>query len=320
VPQDAECFICRSSIEGKGIVRGCACRGTMGLAHVSCLVWQAEMSVKEFEDQGTGAGHTKWWQCFDCGQRFHGAVELALGWAAWKTYVSRPETTLARINSMARLGVALSQSGRRAEALPVLEAKLALNRRYWSHDVQNILDAQSNVSTCLAELGRHNEALVLKREVYARRVATVGVSDKRTLLDGLNLSQHFLRPGLWAEGITLLRDHLLPTARRSLGSDDDITLCLNTNLAAAFSNNPECTRGDLRLNQHESAARVDESQHRRRPARSRDHHARCGPEAAARLRPFASGHASSRRRFVLRARESRRGGGPRVNARIPTQN
>ena len=35
VPQGAECFICRSSIEGMGIVRGCACRGTMGLAHLS---------------------------------------------------------------------------------------------------------------------------------------------------------------------------------------------------------------------------------------------------------------------------------------------
>ena len=50
VPQDAECFICRSSIEGKGIVRGCACRGTMGLAHVACLVRQAEMEVKREEE------------------------------------------------------------------------------------------------------------------------------------------------------------------------------------------------------------------------------------------------------------------------------
>ena len=45
VPQDAECFICKSSVEGKGIVRGCACRGTMGLAHLSCLVRQAQVAV-----------------------------------------------------------------------------------------------------------------------------------------------------------------------------------------------------------------------------------------------------------------------------------
>ena len=47
VPQDAECFICKSSIEGKGIVRGCACRGTTGLAHVSCLVRQAQVAAAE---------------------------------------------------------------------------------------------------------------------------------------------------------------------------------------------------------------------------------------------------------------------------------
>ena len=58
----------------------------MGLAHVSCLAWQAEMAVKEIQDQGTGKGMKKWQTCFDCGQRFHGPVMLALGWAAWKTY------------------------------------------------------------------------------------------------------------------------------------------------------------------------------------------------------------------------------------------
>ena len=59
VPQDAVCFICQSSIEGKGIVRGCACRGTMGLAHVACLAWQAEVEVKQYEEWGTGEGPWK---------------------------------------------------------------------------------------------------------------------------------------------------------------------------------------------------------------------------------------------------------------------
>ena len=86
VPQDAECFICKSSIKGKGIVRGCACRGTMGLAHVGCLVWQGEMAMTEEEECGTGEGLLKWQKCFDCGQDFHGHVFLALGWACWKAY------------------------------------------------------------------------------------------------------------------------------------------------------------------------------------------------------------------------------------------
>ena len=85
VPQDAECFICRSSIEGKGIVSGCACHSGMGLAHLSCLVRQAEAAVHELEDLNTGKGMWKWQRCFDCGQWYHGIVEFALGWACWKT-------------------------------------------------------------------------------------------------------------------------------------------------------------------------------------------------------------------------------------------
>ena len=81
VPQDVECFICKSSIEGKGIVRGCACRGSMGLAHVSCLVRQAQVSVAQYENEHTGHGVARWEQCFECGERFHSHVWLALGWA-----------------------------------------------------------------------------------------------------------------------------------------------------------------------------------------------------------------------------------------------
>ena len=76
VPQDAECFICKSSVEGKGIVRGCACRGTMGLAHLSCLVRQAQVAAEPAIGSGT---FRKWHMCFDCGQWFHGPVLLALG-------------------------------------------------------------------------------------------------------------------------------------------------------------------------------------------------------------------------------------------------
>ena len=34
----------------------------------------------------------RWDTCSLCEQDYHGAVGCALGWACWKTYVSRPET------------------------------------------------------------------------------------------------------------------------------------------------------------------------------------------------------------------------------------
>ena len=72
-------------------MRGCACRGTMGLAHLSCLVRQAEVATEQWEEYDTGEGVGKWVRCYDCGQDFHGAVDVALGWAFWKTYVRRAD-------------------------------------------------------------------------------------------------------------------------------------------------------------------------------------------------------------------------------------
>ena len=47
-PADASCHICRMAT-GEGLVRACACHGvtfeTAGLAHVSCLVHQAQVAV-----------------------------------------------------------------------------------------------------------------------------------------------------------------------------------------------------------------------------------------------------------------------------------
>ena len=272
VPQDAECFICRSSIAGKGIVRGCACRGTMGLAHVACLVRQAEMEMKRMEEWNDGGGIRKWQKCFDCGQEFHGAVKLALGWAAWKTYFSpsgnsadgsrrrrgynrdilrgrylgRPETNTYRAVAMEILGQSLAEP-QPEDAFAVFEAYLALLRRYWSRRDELILAAQTNIVLVLFKIGRLDEALVLSREIYARRVVTLGASDERTLISGCNLSGSLNELDHFDDAKSLLRDQLLPAARQTLGADHDLTLGIHHNLAAALHGNPKCTRGDLRL-------------------------------------------------------------------------
>ena len=114
-----------------------------------------------------GRGEYEVEQCFDCGQDFHGVVRLALGWAAWKTYLARPETDWTRCNAIGTLGSAILKSGQPDDAILVLEASLALRRRYWSHDDNVILITQTNLAVCLDHLGRHDEALVLQREIYA---------------------------------------------------------------------------------------------------------------------------------------------------------
>ena len=76
-------------------MRGCACRGTAGFAHVSCLAEQAKILVAEAEGEQFGRRATdevdRWYKCSLCEQDYHGVVRCALGWACWKMYVGRPE-------------------------------------------------------------------------------------------------------------------------------------------------------------------------------------------------------------------------------------
>merc|ERR1712129_328270 len=135
--------------------------------------------------------------------------------------------------------------GRLEEALPVLEASLALRRRRWSSDENQILIAQGNVASCLADLGRNDEALVLKREVFARYVAVLGASHERTIQSGCNVAVSMKKLGQWEETRQFVRNQLLPEARRSLGSNHDSTLRIHQILANALRFDPEHTRDDL---------------------------------------------------------------------------
>ena len=134
---------------------------------------------------------------------------------------------------------------RNEEALPVLEANLDLCRRYWSHDETNVFAAQSNLASCLAALGRCDRALVLMRETYARCVAIHGVSDESAIRAGANVAVALIQLEIWDESRTLLRDQLLPAARRLLGNDDDLTLGIKQALADILLFDPERTREDL---------------------------------------------------------------------------
>ena len=57
------CFICTQALHWKtkeGLVRGCACRGTAGFAHVSCLAEQAKILVAEGDALCVGVLRRHW--------------------------------------------------------------------------------------------------------------------------------------------------------------------------------------------------------------------------------------------------------------------
>ena len=127
------CYICTQALHWKtkeGLVRGCACRGTSGVAHVSCLAEQAKILVAEAEENNSDdLQWHRWNTCSLCEQKYHGVVRCALGWACWRTYVGRPEVDWARRDAMMQLGNGLADVDHHEDALPVREAELAIHRR-----------------------------------------------------------------------------------------------------------------------------------------------------------------------------------------------
>ena len=64
--------------------------------NTTCLVEQAKVLINEAPRENNLNGWTRWHTCSLCKQRYHGAVQYALGWACWKTYLGRPEPDRAR--------------------------------------------------------------------------------------------------------------------------------------------------------------------------------------------------------------------------------
>ena len=149
------------------------------------------------------------------------------------------------------LGTALGPS-HPEEALPVFQANFVLTLRHDSNNSRLVFGAQCNLANCLELLGQCDEALVLKREVYAKTVAAFGVSDEESIHSGSSLATLLITLRHWEEAKLLFREQLLPVARPSLGADHHTTLALNQNLAMALQCDPEGTRDDPRLNQRRS--------------------------------------------------------------------
>jgi len=243
------CYICTEALHWKtkeGLVRGCACRGTAGCAHVSCLVEQAKILVAEAEENNLEQQPRweRWRRCGLCEQEYHGVVRCALGWACWKTYVGRPETDGARKMAMNVLGLGLSDANQHADALTVGEAALAMMQRLGASE-SDIIVAQSNLSSTYRSLGRHESALHMKRDVYSGCLKLNGEEHEYTLIAANNYANSLIELKRFKEAKPLLRK-MIPVARRVHGEDYRITLKLRRSYARALYQDPDATLDDLR--------------------------------------------------------------------------
>ena len=234
------CYICYCEGDEEGLVRGCACRGENGSAHVSCLARGAQVAVERDAD---GLDFEQWDTCGLCKQKYHGVVQCALGWACWKTYLGRPEGDEVRRCAMNQLGVCLSGAGQHEDALIVREAELSMDRRLGASE-DDILATQSNLACTYHELGHLEEANHMLQDVYSGWVKIFGEEHPRALIAASNYAGSLIDLERFEETKALLRK-TMPVARRVLGEDDRPTLMMRTNYGIALYADPGATLDDL---------------------------------------------------------------------------
>ena len=253
-----KCYICLEAVHprtGEGLVRGCACgdrdgvaSGITGIAHVSCLMEQAKTLVAEAEEnnlgnEGCDARFKRWYTCSLCGQDYHGVVKCALGWACWRTYLGRSEQAAPRRYAMVHLGSALCEGGHDEDASSVCETQLSMLQRDADASEEEILYVKSNLANSYGGLKRHEEALGLRRELYARAVA-LGYRADRILHDALDLAISLTNAGNRTEAKSFIREQL-PKARRALGEEHEVVLRFRSTYAHLISVFTGVTRDDL---------------------------------------------------------------------------
>ncbi|CAH0374221.1 unnamed protein product [Pelagomonas calceolata] len=249
------CYICTQALHWKtkeGLVRMCACRGTAGFAHVSCLAEQAKILMDEAEANNLdwdarNARFWRWHACGLCEQQYHGLVYCALGWGCWKTYLGRPETDQIRSMAMNQLGNGLLEADHHEDACSVQEAQLSTLRHFTDTEMSenNILAMQNNLAATYGNLGRYEDALRMQRDVHSGRLKLLGAEHNRTMSAATNYAMTLKRLGHFEEARSVLRK-TIPVARRVLGESHIFTLQMKSVYAEALCADHSATLDDLR--------------------------------------------------------------------------
>ena len=143
-----------------------------------------------------------------------------------------------------QLGNGLTAAERHEDALSVREAELDMRRRVGaSEDV--MLGMQGNLAITYESLGRSEQALQLKRDVYRGRLKLNGEEHEMTLRAANNYANSLGNLERFEEAKALLRK-LIPVAQRVLGAGHDHTLRMSWNYARALYRDPAATLADLR--------------------------------------------------------------------------
>ena len=128
--------------------------------------------------------------------------------------------------------------------MSVNEADLATQRRMGHSEIE-LLTTRTNLANCLYLLGRTEDCLRMRREIFADSLRLNGPDDEDTIIDALALVRSLINDYLYEEARTLVRD-VLPRSRRTLGNGHYLTLDLQCEYACAISLDAKSPLGDVR--------------------------------------------------------------------------
>ena len=111
------------------------------------------------------------------------------------------------------------------------------------------LIVKGNVANCLKALGRVEEELALRREIYAGHLILRGPLDSTTtIVSALNLGVSLNDHGRYAESKAFFRENLGPDSdfQRALGREHFYTLRARVIYATALYEDSDASIGDIR--------------------------------------------------------------------------
>ena len=145
---------------------------------------------------------------------------------------------------MKMLGNGLAAVEHDEDALCVREAELSMLQRLCAQE-SDILAAQANLANTYAALGRFEQELRLRQDVYYGRVKLDGEENATTLRAANNYAASLVDMKRLKEAKSLIR-RTLPAVRRVFSDNDGTTLRMRKNYARTLYEDTGATLDDLR--------------------------------------------------------------------------
>jgi len=145
---------------------------------------------------------------------------------------------------MRQLGNGLSDARHHEDALSVKGAELSMARRLGAAE-EDLLVVQSNLAGTYRALGRLEEALRMRQNLYSECVRINGEESRETLVEAVCYANALIVSRRFNDAKALMRQ-TLPVARRVLGNMHEYTLRMRSNYARALCEDDSATLEDLR--------------------------------------------------------------------------